>query len=272
MYSDDGGGAMSVRAQLSFTGGNVSPVGAERIRLLEAVGREGSISAAARSTGITYKAAWDAIDSMNNLFGRPLVEGQAGGRRGGGTTLTPDGVRLVETFHRLQGELTRAFQVLRPDLTGTGLSAASLMWGFFMRTSARNALRGTVAAVAEGTVNAEVTLALSEQTRLTAVITRDSLHDLDLLPGREATALIKASALLLAPAGEARHTSARNRIEGTIARREDGAVNSEITLDIGGGKTLTAIVTLRSAVDLGFIAGGKACALIDAGHIILAVD
>ena len=236
------------------------------------MGREGSISAAARAVGITYKAAWDAIDAMNNLFGRPLVEAQAGGRRGGGTSLTPDGVRLVETFHRLEGELARAFQALEPDLSGTGLSAASLMWGFFMRTSARNALRGTVTAIADGAVNAEVALALSDRTTVIAIITRDSVRDLGLFPGREATALIKAPFVMLAPADDARRTSVRNRIEGTVARREDGAVNSEITLDIGGGKTLTAIITRHSADDLGFKVGEPACALIDASHIILAVD
>ena len=263
---------MPVHPQVSFAAPHASPIGAERIRLLEAVGREGSISAAARAVGITYKAAWDAIDAMNNLFGRPLVETQAGGRRGGGTSLTPDGLRLVETFHRLEGELARAFQALEPDLSGTGLSAASLMWGFFMRTSARNALRGTVTAIADGAVNAEVALAVSDRTTVTAIITRDSVRELGLFPGREATALIKAPFVMLAPADEARRTSVRNRIEGTVARREDGAVNSEVTLDIGGGKTLTAIITRHSADDLGFAVGEPACALIDAAHIILAVD
>ncbi|HEY0836487.1 MAG TPA: TOBE domain-containing protein [Azospirillum sp.] len=263
---------MSVRAQVSFAGPNASPLGAERIRLLEAVAREGSISAAARATGISYKAAWDAVDAMNNLFGRPLVGAQTGGRRGGGATLTPEGVRLVETFHRLEGELARAFTALEPDLAGTGISAANLMWGFFMRTSARNALRGTVTAIADGAVNAEVALAVSDSTTLTCVITRDSVRDLGLFPGREATALIKAPFVILAPADEARRTSVRNRIEGTIARREDGAVNAEITLDIGGGKTLTAIITLHSADELALSVGQPACALIDAAHIILAVD
>ena len=263
---------MPLHPQVSFAAPHASPIGAERIRLLEAVGREGSISAAARAVGITYKAAWDAIDAMNNLFGRPLVDAQAGGRRGGGTSLTPDGLRLVATFHRLEGELARAFQALEPDLSGTGLSAASLMWGFFMRTSARNALRGTVTAIADGAVNAEVALAVSERTTVTAVITRDSVRELGLFPGREATALIKAPFVMLAPADEARRTSVRNRIEGTVARREDGAVNSEITLDIGGGKTLTAIITRHSADDLGFTVGEPACTLIDASHIILAVD
>ncbi|AWK85453.1 TOBE domain-containing protein [Azospirillum thermophilum] len=263
---------MTVRAQLSLSAPNASPVGGERIRLLEAVAREGSISAAARAMGISYKAAWDAVDSLNNLFGRPVVDAQTGGRRGGGAALTPEGLKLVETFHRLEAELARTLRALEPEIAGTGLSATGLMWSFLMRTSARNTLRGTVTAITDGAVNAEVVLALSDSTTLTAVITRDSVRDLGLFPGREATALIKTSFVILAPAGEARRTSARNRIEGVIARREDGAVNSEITLDIGGGKTLTAIITLHSADELGFAVGQPACALIDATHVILAVD
>lgn len=263
---------MPVRAQISFASGAASPVGRERIRLLEAVGREGSISAAARAIGITYKAAWDGIDAMNNLFGRPLVAAQTGGRRGGGAVLTPEGLRVITVFHRLEAEMARAFGALEPDLAGTGLSASNLMWGFLMRTSARNALRGTITAVTDGAVNAEVALAVSDHTTLTAIVTRDSVRDLGLCPGREATALIKSSFVILAPAGEAQRTSVRNRIEGTVARREDGAVNSEIVLDIGGGRTLTGIVTLHAVQDLGLQPGDAACALIDASHIILAID
>ncbi|MBK1839366.1 TOBE domain-containing protein [Azospirillum sp. YIM B02556] len=263
---------MPIRAQLSFAAANASPVGADRIRLLEAVAREGSISAAARAVGITYKAAWDAVDAMNNLFGRPLVDGRAGGRKGGGAVLTPEGARVVTVFHHLEGEMARVLTAMQPEPDGSGLSAATLMWGLFMRTSARNALGGTVTAITDGAVNAEVTLALSDQVALTAVITRDSVRELGLFPGREATALIKSSFVILAPADEARRTSARNRIEGIVAHREDGAVNSEVTLDIGDGKTLVAIVTLAAAKDLGFAAGDPACALIDASHVILATN
>jgi molybdate transport system regulatory protein len=209
---------------------------------------------------------------MNNLFGRPLVEARAGGRKGGGAALTAEGLRVIQTFHRLEGELARTLRALEPDLAGTGISTTTLIWGFMMQTSARNVLRGTVAAVSEGAVNAEVTLTLSPETALVAVITRDSVGRLGLCPGREAMALIKASFVVLAPVGEAQRTSVRNRIEGTVSRREDGAVNSEITLDIGGGKALTAVITLGSATALGLAAGGRAVALVDAGHVILAVD
>ncbi len=263
---------MAVEAHVTFAGESAPSVGRERIRLLEEVGRAGSISGGARAVGLTYKAAWDAVDALNNLFGRPLVAAQAGGRRGGGAVLTADGLRVIASFHRLEGELARAFRALDPDLAGAGLTANSLMWSFLMRTSARNALRCTVVAVTGGAVNSEVSLALSAEVTLTAVITCDSVRELGLVPGREVMALIKSSFVMLAPAGQVGAISVRNRIEGTVSRREPGAVNSEITLDIGGGKTLTAIITMQSAEDLGLRVGDPAVALIDAGHIILAVD
>lgn len=141
-----------------------------------------------------------------------------------------------------------------------------------MRTSARNVLRGTVISVDDGAVNAEVSIAVSGDTTLTAIVTRDSVREMELGPGRAVAALIKASFIILAPADEARRTTVRNRIEGTVVRREDGAVNTEIGIDVGDGRGLTAIVTLHSADALDLRVGGRVCALIDAGHIILAVD
>lgn len=261
-----------LEAEITLTAPDLSPLGRDRVRLLETIGRAGSISGAARAMGVTYKTAWDAVCAMNNLVGKPLVEARTGGRRGGGARLTPEGVRLVETFHRLEGEMARALRALGPNLTGDGLTAARLMLGGFMRTSARNALHGTVTDVTDGAVNAEVTLALSDETRIVAMITRESLRTMGLFPGRPAIALIKAPFVLLAPVDEARRTSARNRLEGTITHLESGAVNAEVTLDLGGGKTLCAIVGLPSIAELGLEVGGRAAALIDAAHIILAVD
>ncbi|WP_154584450.1 winged helix-turn-helix domain-containing protein, partial [Bordetella pertussis] len=62
--------------------------GQHRIDLLAQIEATGSISAAARAAGMSYKGAWDAIDAMNNLAGEPLVLRSAGGRGGGGTRLT----------------------------------------------------------------------------------------------------------------------------------------------------------------------------------------
>ena len=68
--------------------------------LLAGIGTHRSIAAAAREIGMTYKAAWDAVETMNNLAGAPLVERSVGGRGGGGAMLTARGRKLVATFRR----------------------------------------------------------------------------------------------------------------------------------------------------------------------------
>jgi molybdate transport system regulatory protein len=132
-------------------------------------------------------------------------------------------------------------------------------------------LRCTVTAIKPGAVNAEVVMTIGDGIPLVAIITGESVKTLELVPGREVFALIKSSFVVLAPEGEVGRISARNVIPGTVVRHEAGAVNSEIVLDIGGGKTLAAIITKESAETLGFAVGSRACALIKASHIILAV-
>ena len=250
-----------------------SRVGPERIALLKAIGEHGSISAAARAVGLTYRGAWDAVQALNNLFDRPLVESQAGGRQGGGARITPAGEALVSAFARLDTRLDSLLAELHESLCEhTAVTGRGLIWSLGMRTSARNALRGVVEHVAEGAVNCEVTLRITPEITLTAIVTRTSAHDLDLKPGREAVALIKSSFVILAPGEEPLRTSARNRLVGTVAHHEAGAVNDEVTLELDEGKTLTATITRGSGETLSFTPGDRAQALIKASHIILAVD
>jgi molybdate transport system regulatory protein len=75
------GSALS--ASLVLDRGPTGQVGARRIALLTAIAEQGSISAAARTLGLSYKGAWDGVQALNNLFERPLVLARAGGRRGG---------------------------------------------------------------------------------------------------------------------------------------------------------------------------------------------
>ena len=72
--------------------------------------------------------------------------------------------------------------------------------------------------------------------------------------------------------GDATHVSVQNRLDGTVLDRVDGGVNSEIEIDIGGGKTLVSVITRRSADALGLRTGEPVSALFDAGHVILDID
>ncbi len=261
-----------LNAALSLRRGEGPRVGAERIALLEAVDELGSIRAAAARVDLSYKAAWDAVQTLNNLFDAPLVAAHAGGRRGGAAQLTPAGHSVVAAFHRVELELAEVMDRLERGLAGAPADdIGRLFWSLGMQTSARNALRGTVTHITDGAVNAEVSLAVAGGVEIVAIVTRESVATLRLAVGRPAIALIKSSFVVLAK-GEGLVTSARNQIKGVVSDRLDGPVSSEITLEIAEGKTLTATITRESAEAMDLKAGASVTALIKAPHVILAVE
>jgi molybdate transport system regulatory protein len=264
--------AAAISASLSLRKGAASPVGPERIALLEAIDAHGTISGAAKAAGLSYKGAWDAVQALNNLAATPLVATRAGGRQGGFAEVTAEGRAVIAAFHAVEAELAHVLAGLERRLAGGGEPLHTLLWSLGMKTSARNALRGVVERVTDGAVNAEVVLAIGEGAKIVAVITRQSVAALGLAPGRPAIALIKSSFVILAKGDEPLRTSARNSLPGTVARIERGAVNDEVAVDIGGGKSLTATVTHESAEALELAVGERVTALVKASHVILAVE
>jgi molybdate transport system regulatory protein len=263
---------MAIEATITLKTERISGIGRERIRLLQAVAREGSISAGARAAGLTYKAAWDALEAMANLFGQPLLKTRTGGRQGGGAQLTPTGLRVIEAFGRLESEMTRVMRTLEPDLAGSGVSPLHLVTGFLMRTSARNALRGTIVAIRPDTLSVEVAVAVSDDTTIYAHVTQESARTLGLCVGREAIVLVKASFVVIAPGDAPPAVSTRNAVHGVVRRCETSAINAEVILDIGGDKTLVATITAHSAQALALTPGKPAYALFEAAHVVIAID
>jgi len=82
-------------------------LGYGRVVLMERIRQYGSITKAARSMDMSYRRAWVLIDSMNRQAPRPFVETAAGGRGGGGTRLTEDGERAVQSFWRFYEEFQK---------------------------------------------------------------------------------------------------------------------------------------------------------------------
>jgi len=241
-----------------------------RIALLEAIGERGSITAAAKQAGLSYKAAWDAVETMNNLAERPLVTAAVGGAHGGGSRLTEEGQRAVRLYRLLESGLRSVVGRLQEEMHDVD-RLNGLLRALAMRTSARNQLRGTVRRVRRGPVSAEVTLELGDGLQLVATVTRQAVDELRLARGRAATALIKASWVLLAPEPAPR-TSARNCLCGTVTGIRPGAVSTEVRLALAGGRTLTAVITRESLRALQLTVGVRCCALVKASHVLLAVN
>jgi molybdate transport system regulatory protein len=246
-------------------------LGDTRIRLLEAIESHGSISQAAKAVPLSYKAAWDAVDAMNNLADEALVERSAGGKHGGGTRLTDYGRRLIALYRAMEQEYQETLNRLTEQLGQGGdvHKFRGLMRRMAMKTSARNQFVGPISALREGAVSFEVCLRLDEKTELTALITCESAETLGLAIGKEVHAFIKAQSVILMTDPGIR-TSARNHLWGEVTRIHDGAVNSEVTLILPGGRNVTAIVTRESAATLGIREGTKACAIFKASSVILA--
>jgi molybdate transport system regulatory protein len=77
-------------------------VGPGKIALLEQIAALGSISAGGRAMDMSYRRAWELIDELNTIFGKPVVESRSGGRKGGGATLTPFGLSLISRYRAME--------------------------------------------------------------------------------------------------------------------------------------------------------------------------
>jgi molybdate transport system regulatory protein len=77
-------------------------IGPGKVALLEKVAELGSIAAGGRALGMSYRRAWELIEELNGIFGRPVVEPRAGGKRGGGAEITPLGLSLVSGYRAME--------------------------------------------------------------------------------------------------------------------------------------------------------------------------
>ncbi len=245
-------------------------VGRDRIALLEAVVEHGSMTKAAQAAGFSYKTAWDAVQAINNLLPRPAFVTRTGGKRGGGAEVTEEGRKLIAAFHRLEEKLGRISSAIAAE--GLDNFDDLLLWGLAVKVSARNAFRCTVAEIREDPVDVAVSLRVSAANEISAMVTHGAVEDLRLALGRSVVALVKSSFVTLAPSGETPEIAGRNRLAGTATRRIDGALNSEIQLDIGDGKILTAVTPKENAEDLRITPGDRLDAIFKATHVILAAD
>lgn len=90
-----------VRLKISIVFESGARIGPGKANLLASIRDSGSISAAARDMGMSYKRAWLLLDSMNQAFNEPVVSAAPGGAGGGGAALTPFGAELLERYRRI---------------------------------------------------------------------------------------------------------------------------------------------------------------------------
>ena len=202
----------------------------KRIEVLRAIDQSGSISQAARVNAISYKAAWQAIETLSNLAAVPLIEKAVGGTGGGGARLTPHGRALLTAADRLrQAKALALAQVKRELDSGHAPALGIAHTGFKM--SMRNQIPCHVRDI-ETTDGAPcVQLELADGQRLASRITSESLELLDLKPHQPVIALCKATAVTIAPAFVAsRHN---NVLRGIVSAQQDLRHDGQVTLAVG---------------------------------------
>jgi len=206
----------------------------QRIALLQHIAEQGSITRAAKSAGMSYKAAWDAIDELNNLAKEPLVVRSVGGRGGGGAQLSAEGLRVLKLYQRLQ-----ALQAQVLDTTEHN-GDLDLLSRLMLRTSARNQLHGRVETITRQGHNDLICLQLAGGLFIDAQITHDSSLRLELEIGTDVVALIKAGWLELLGDGQpvtSGHNCLRGQIEAILDAKDSP---SEVRITLASGQTLCA--------------------------------
>ncbi|MBP0581730.1 LysR family transcriptional regulator [Labrys sp. LIt4] len=103
-----------IRLKIAFD--DNARLGPGKMDLLEAVKRAGSISAAGRELGMSYRRAWLLLDAVNTMFGQPAIETSAGGSHGGGARLTAFGEKLLAAYRSVEAETARLAEQAFADL------------------------------------------------------------------------------------------------------------------------------------------------------------
>lgn len=105
--------------------GESAMLGPGKAALMEGIARTGSISAAGRELGMSYKRAWMLVEALNAMFREPLVESARGGAKGGGASLTETGQQVLALYRGIEAaaaeinaERIAALKALRADASG----------------------------------------------------------------------------------------------------------------------------------------------------------
>jgi molybdate transport system regulatory protein len=239
----------------------------KRIELLYAIEKHGSISKAAKIVPMSYKSAWEAVDSMNNLSLEPIVKRETGGKDGGGTTITAYGKKLLRTYAILKEEHAHFLERLS-EVTDIQSGEFKTIGRLAMQISARNQIQGNIESIELGAVNAQVALRLKSGYILVSVITKQAVENLNLKIGDSATAIFKSSTVMLAVPGEMQ-VSARNKISGSVSHISLGEVNAEVVIDIGEHEVLVSVITTKALQELGLAQGSEVLAIIKSNDVML---
>ncbi len=250
---------------LQLSGALGHEVSDKRLDILRRIGEQGSISEAARGAGVSYKAAWQAIDTLSNLAGTALLERTVGGSGGGGAQLTVAGKQLLQAAELLNSTRTQVLAQIAQN-QGDMPSTSPRFGALSLRTSMRNQLPCVVKALRKRGQAIQVELTLANGTSLFSRITQESAELLGLHPNLAVLALCKATAVTVLPEGE--HSGDGNILLGQARRVSRAASGGEVAIDLGSGMQLVGF----SGRGNGLKTGCQAMAHIDESAVVIALS
>ena len=234
----------------------------KRLDILRKLEEAGSISQAARMAGVSYKAAWQAIDILSNLAGIALVEKSVGGSGGGGARLTQAGKNLLHASYELTAMkeqlIQKSTRLKQVDNTSTKLLG--------LRTSMRNQFPVTVRSMLKKGAFVRVTFASKGGNVFHSNITTTSAELLEIKKDQALLALCKATAIKISPIASQRSQRAPLATMGIVIRKSRGTQLGEVSLLIEPGITLAGICNQLSLMRI----GDEACAEIEESAWVLA--
>ncbi|MFY9075709.1 molybdenum-binding protein [Malaciobacter mytili] len=239
----------------------------KRIKLLEAIKQEGSISKAAKLVPMSYKTAWEAVDAMNNLCSNLVVKKETGGKGGGGATLTLYGENLLKTYCILEKEHKKFLKSLT-KLTDFHTGNLKSLKRFAMQISARNQIVAIIKEIIEDKVSANIILETKSGQTMVSNISKNSIDALGLKIEDEIIAIFKSNNVMIAT-NELLGLSARNKLKAKIKNLTFSDVSCEVQLDISDDEILTSIITKQAALQLDLKVNQEVFAVIKSSDIML---
>ena len=216
----------------------------KRIDVLQRIKQYGSISEAARSAGISYKAAWQAIETLSALAGEPLVEKTVGGNSGGGARVTAAGEAVLEA----SAALNKVRNQILADIQGGESPKLAALASVALRMSIRNIIPCVIEDIHGGMSMCKVKMKVCEGQYLRSSVTLES-QLLDLQVGKSVLALFKASAATVSK--EKPEDSSRCFLFGQVSRLPQKEKGGEVTLRLPNGLNVVGFIRGNHGLEIG---------------------
>lgn len=233
-------------------------IGKGRVELLKNIQIHGSISKAAKHMKMSYKAAWDSVDIMNNLSREPLVTKVAGGKGGGGTVITTYAKEIIKAYD----ELT---QLHKNYLSTLNNYFNDLVLDLKNEEPVFSKLEGKITNLISKNKNYEIEITLNSNQKLITIENKEFVENRELNINNQVNLLIESSAIVITKQAPA--SSARNCLEGKVCDIFDDEINTFLTIECGKKDLISAKITNSSYKNLDIKKEDKVFAIFKAYNI-----